>query len=93
MIKKYYSSRYISDVIISDARIELKDSNGLSYYIDTTNANNANVVSEFKNWFENIFAVGKSQTLTVFQYENIEVSECEIEMYIVKFITQKRKLS
>lgn len=89
MIRKF-SSRYISDVIISDTGIELKDSNGLSYYIDITNTT---VVSEFKNWFENIFAVGKSQTLTVFQYETIEVSECEIEMHIVKFITQKHKLS
>jgi hypothetical protein len=88
MIRKF-SSRYISDVIISDTGIELKDSNGLSYYIDITNTT---VVSEFKIWFENIFAVGKAQTLTVFQYENIEVSECEIEMRIVKFITQKHKL-
>lgn len=81
-----YASRYMTDVLISDVVIELKDSSGFSYYISI---DNKDVVAEFKVWFKNVFAIGKAQTLTVFQYEKVEVSECEIEMHIVKFITQK----
>lgn len=84
-MKKRYASRYITDVAITDENIELKDSSGFSYYIPKTCRQ---VVAEFEQWFTNVFIVGKAQTLTVFEYETVDISECEVEMHIVKFVTK-----
>lgn len=84
-MKRRYASRYITDVATTDENIELKDSSGLSYYIPKTCRR---VVAEFEQWFTNVFTVGKAQTLTVFEYETVDISECEVEMRIVEFITK-----
>lgn len=86
---QYFKSCYIIEVIVDKNYITLIDTTQTRYYINT---NNKNILSQFKSWFNEIFLKGISQTLTIFQYELADVSECETKMLIVKFLRKTQQL-
>lgn len=78
-----FKSCYIVNVSINEKEILLSDSCNHTYHI---NKQNNELLNEFKIWFKQIFSKGIAQTLTIFQYEIIDISECECEIHIVKFL-------
>lgn len=84
-INQFFKSCFIVDVAITDNDIVLSDSSHNKYYISRANTE---VVKQFKLWFANIFCKGIAQTLTIFQYEPQDISECEVKINIVNFITK-----
>ena len=85
MTSTHFRSCFIIDVEVSKEHIILSDSIHNRYIID---AKNDEVMNQFKTWFKEVFSKAVSQTLTVFQYEVVDVSECETEMQIVKFLNR-----
>lgn len=84
-----FKSCFIVDVSISEKDIILTDSSRCTYRILK---DNKQLLNEFKLWFKNVFSKGIAQTLTVFQYECIDISECEVEMRVVKFLAKDKEL-
>ncbi len=84
-MKTMYHSCYICDVKVdyTNKLATLMDSSHNQYFIELSDKKN---IEEFENWFKNIFSKGVAQTLTIFQYTTKDVSECETEMYIIKFL-------
>lgn len=80
-----YHSCYICDVKIDNEKklAVLTDSSQRQYYVELSDNT---YVESFKTWFNCIFCKGIAQTLTVFQYITKDISECESETYIIKFM-------
>jgi hypothetical protein len=80
-----YRSCYIVDIIIKNDNIQLSDSVGRNYIV----ANSEIALESYKKWFNNVFLKGIAQTLTIFEYIIVDISECEMELHITKFLTEK----
>lgn len=78
-----FASRYIVDVVIDKQDIQLIDSGHNIYHV---NADDAECVSQFKQWFGNVFCKGISGTLTLFEYNIIKLDEHESACVITKFL-------
>lgn len=78
-----FRSCFIVDVSLNADDIVISDSTHMSYHIDPKNQT---LRKEFTDWFKRVFQAGKAQTLTIFSYEIKDVSECESELHIVKFL-------
>lgn len=76
-----FRSCFIVDVQIEKDVIRLMDSGRCRYLIDKTDHD---VVAQFKKWFSGVFLAAKSQTLTVFAWEN-RGQDPDFELYIIKF--------
>lgn len=84
-MKKYYKSCFIVEVAIVENIVTLTDSSHNRYFM---NIKDNNKITDFKNWFKNVFAKGIAQTLTIFEYELIDLSQCETEIHIIKFLNK-----
>lgn len=84
-MKNSYHSCYICDVKVDDTSkvAILTDSSQKQYHVDL---NDNTLLSDFNCWFKTVFCKGIAQTLTVFQYVLKDISECETEVYISKFL-------
>lgn len=80
---KKFRSCFIVDVSIEHDKVILTDSSRIRYIV---NIANAELKSDFTIWFNTIFQKGIAQTLTIFAYEEKEISECDIELHIIKFL-------
>ena len=84
-MKKYYKSCFIVDVAIEEGTVILTDSSKNRYFMDIKVTEK---VVNFKDWFRHVFIKGIAQTLTIFEYTSIDISECETEIHIVKFLNK-----
>ena len=85
-----FTSRYISDVIVSEETICLIDTKYHKLYIDT---HDTDVVKQFKNWFKNFFVKGKAMTPTIVNYEkrnNSDSDDGEVLYFIKKFFLNEQ---
>lgn len=80
-----FKSAFICEVIINEDFIELIDSGHMSFFIETSNDD---VMSQFKDWFVNVYKVCKPQTLTVMQYHPVNEDD-EVKLVLDKLIFQK----
>jgi len=87
-MKKHYRSCFIVDVSIDyDANLAvLTDSVKNRFNVDL---NDENIRKNFNDWFESVFCKGIAHTLTIFEYATKSISECEDEIYVLKFKNTK----
>ena len=88
-MNRKFRSCFIVDVNFKDDIIVLSDNARNKFYV---NLNNANLVTQFKTWFKEVFKKGIAQTLTIFEYELVDVSECETLTVVKNFVLDKMDL-
>ena len=88
-MNRKFRSCFIVDVNFKGDIIVLSDNARNKFYV---NLNNANLVTQFKTWFKEIFTKGIAQTLTIFEYELVDVSECETLTVVKNFVLDKMDL-
>lgn len=81
---KRFRSCFISDVQFTCSEARLQDTSGQFWMVDLKDKK---LASQFTDWFKTRFLKRTAQELTVFQYETVEVSECELETRIVNFVS------
>ena len=79
-------SCFIVDVNFKNDYVILSDNARNKFYV---NLKNANLVAQFKTWFKEVFTKGVAQTLTIFEYELVDISDCETHTIIKNFVLDK----
>lgn len=85
-MSKKFRSCFIVDVQFKDDFIVLADNARNKYYVDLKNKE---LVKQFKVWFKDVFTKGIAQTLTIFEYDLHDISECETLTAVKSFILKK----
>ena len=88
-MNRKFRSCFIVDVNFKDDYVILTDNARNKFYVSLKNAN---LVAQFKTWFKEIFTKGIAQTLTIFEYELVDVSECETKTVVKNFVLDKMDL-
>lgn len=78
-----FRSCFVTDVQVMQGRAVLSDSAGRQYFVDLEDDS---LKKQFASWFKQVFCKGVAQTLTIFSYETRDISECETEMHVTKFM-------
>ena len=85
-MNRKFRSCFIVDVNFKNDYVILSDNARNKFYV---NLKNANLVAQFKTWFKEVFTKGVAQTLTIFEYELVDISECETHTIIKSFVLDK----
>lgn len=85
-MNRMFRSCFIVDVNFKNDYVILSDNARNKLYV---NLKNANLVAQFKTWFKEVFTKGVAQTLTIFEYELVDISECETHTIIKNFVLDK----
>ena len=85
-MNRMFRSCFIVDVNFKNDYVILSDNARNKFYV---NLKNANLVAQFKTWFKDVFTKGVAQTLTIFEYELVDISECETHTIIKNFVLDK----
>lgn len=78
-----FRSCFVTDVQVMQRRAVLSDSASRQYLVDLEDDS---LKKQFACWFKQVFCRGVAQTLTIFSYETRDVSECETELHVTKFM-------
>ena len=76
---KMFKTCFITDVVISDSIIRLSDPSHNEFVILK---NNSEVISQFKDWYQNVFSACIPQQLTLIEYSIEEKNEYEVQRVV-----------
>ena len=85
-MNRMFRSCFIVDVNFKNDYVRSADTARNECYV---NLKNANLVAQFKTWFKEVFTKGVAQTLTIFEYELVDISKCETHTIIKNFVLDK----
>lgn len=89
MNAKKFRSCFVTDVQVMQGKAVLADSAGRQYVVSLEDES---LKAQFASWFKAVFCKGVAQTLTIFSYETADISECETELHITKFMNVAQQL-
>ena len=73
----------MTDVQVMPGKAVLADSADRHYVVSL---DDECLKKQFACWFKDVFCKGVAQTPTIFSYETEDISECETELHVTKFM-------